>query len=108
MTFPTHRCPRRLIHVVFSGWAAVGPPIMAYDGQAFVGFMPMVTFAFEHSTWLGVIYIIGASMWVIETLISFWNIKLVYFRFRSSGGADRLKEEAEQARNQAARSAAGF
>lgn len=98
----------KFIHVVYCGWAAVGPPLGAYAGSAFVGFMPMVEFAFKHSTWLGVIYVIGSSFWGIECLFSFWNIKLVYFRFRAAGGREKFQEEAQQARNDAARTAAGF
>ncbi len=70
-------------HLVFSGWSAIGPPIL--NSTSHTGWWVTVQNVYGENTGLGVIYYIGAALWSLEAVWSFWTLKGVYSAFRGKG-----------------------
>jgi hypothetical protein len=85
-------------HLIFVGWAAVGPPILAK--WSLTGWWAAINMIDKNDA-VGILYFIGAALWSLEFLWSFWTLKNVYTAFRGGGMS------MTQARNEAARRAAG-
>lgn len=71
-----------MAHMVFVGWSAIAPPIL--NSWSHTGFWS-ATSVIGKNTGAGVIYFIGAGLWSIEFLWSFWTLKDVYANFRGQG-----------------------
>lgn len=67
------------IHIIFCVWSAISPPLPFSNDWSHTGFMCAIK-AFGSNTFTGVIFIIGACFWTLETLWSFWCLKMVSFR----------------------------
>jgi hypothetical protein len=70
-------------HMVFVGWSAIGPPILNAESHA--GFWIALSKEMGANTGVGIVYLIGASLWALEFLWSFWTLKGVYGAFRGKG-----------------------
>ncbi|KAL4550187.1 hypothetical protein Ndes2526B_g08349 [Nannochloris sp. 'desiccata'] len=70
-------------HLVFSGWSAVGPPIL--NSTSHTGWWVTVQNVYGENKGLGVVYYIGAALWSLEAVWSFWTLKRVYTAFRGKG-----------------------
>lgn len=84
-----------LVHIAFCVWASVSPPLIYKNDWGHAGFITGIG-AFDSSNFVGVVYMIGGSLWALEAVWSIWVIKTVYSSFRGSGGTTRLKQEAAQ------------
>ncbi|KAK9819936.1 hypothetical protein WJX72_004131 [[Myrmecia] bisecta] len=80
-----------LVHIAFCLWSAIAPPLPMTNDWSHTGYIVCLK-AFDKNTFTGVIYVIGAVLWTMESLWSFWTLKSVYSSFRGSGG-DKLKRE---------------
>ncbi|CAK0783815.1 hypothetical protein CVIRNUC_007015 [Coccomyxa viridis] len=80
------------IHIIFCVWSAISPPLPFSNDWSHTGFMSAIK-AIGSNTFTGVIFIIGACFWTLETLWSLWCLKMVYSAFRGNGGERRLKQE---------------
>ena len=67
------------IHIIFCVWSAISPPLPFSNDWSHTGFMCAIK-AFGSNTFTGVIFIIGACFWTLETLWSFWCLKMVSVR----------------------------
>lgn len=70
-------------HLIFTGWSAIGPPILNSSSHA--GFWITAQWVFQQNNGLGVVYFIGSALWSLEFLWSFWTLKQVYTAFRGKG-----------------------
>jgi hypothetical protein len=70
-------------HLVFVGWSAIAPPILNSDSHT--GFWVAISSVFGDNTGVGIIYFIGAGLWALEFVWSFWTLKRVYSAFRGQG-----------------------
>ena len=64
------------IHIIFCIWSAISPPLPFSNDWSHTGFMSAIK-AFGSNTFTGVIFIIGACFWTLETLWSLWCLKMV-------------------------------
>lgn len=80
-----------LIHIAFCIWAAVAIPIAA-SKWSFCGFLSMIR-AFDIDAITGFFFLVGASMWTLEAVWSFWCLKSVYGYFRGRGGHEQVRKE---------------
>ena len=64
------------IHIVFCVWSAISPPLPFSNDWSHTGFMCAIK-AFGSNTFVGVIFILGACFWTLETLWSLWCLKMV-------------------------------
>jgi len=64
------------IHIIFCVWSAISPPLPFSNDWSHTGFMCAIK-AFSSNTFTGVIFIIGACLWTVETLWSLWCLKMV-------------------------------
>lgn len=81
-----------LVHIVFCVWSAVAPPMPNTNDWSHTGYLPMAK-AFGDNTFVGIVYLIGAIFWSIESVLSIWVLKTVYSNFRGSGGGAKLKKQ---------------
>ena len=65
-----------LIHIAFCVWAAVSPPLIYKNDWGHSGFITGIG-AFDKSTFVGVVYMIGGGLWSLEALWSIWVLKTV-------------------------------
>lgn len=77
-------------HLVFSIWSAVAPPFAA--GKSHAGFMAGLGML-RKSTGVGVVYLIGASFWSIESLWSVWLLQDMYMHFRGGNRRGQIASE---------------
>lgn len=70
-------------HLIFTGWSAIAPPIL--NDWSHTGFWVTLQKVMGENTGLSVIYFIGAALWSLEFLWSFWALKRVYGAFRGKG-----------------------
>lgn len=84
-----------LIHIGFTIYAAVAPPIV-FKGESLTGILPLIDII-SKSAAVGILYLIGFILFVLETLLSIWVLQQVYMYFRGSGKAAELKREAVRA-----------
>ncbi|KAH7434997.1 hypothetical protein KP509_06G044300 [Ceratopteris richardii] len=84
-----------LLHMLFVIFAAVAPPVV-FKGKSLAGFLPAIDI-FSDSAIVGIFYIIGASFFSLEAVLSLWVLKQVYMYFRGSGKAAEMKREAMRA-----------
>lgn len=71
-----------MAHLIFVGWSAIAPPIL--NSLSHTGFWEAIN-VIGDNTGVGVVYFIGAALWSIEFLWSFWVVKMVYSVFRGGG-----------------------
>ncbi|KAL6781260.1 hypothetical protein ACKKBG_A10420 [Auxenochlorella protothecoides x Auxenochlorella symbiontica] len=71
-----------MAHLIFVGWSVVAPPIL--NSSSHTGFWEAIN-VISDNTGVGVMYFIGAALWAVEFLWSFWVLKLVYSCFRGQG-----------------------
>ena len=64
------------IHIIFCVWSAISPPLPFSNDWSHTGFMSAIK-AIGSNTFTGVIFIIGACFWTLETLWSLWCLKMV-------------------------------
>ena len=58
-------------------WAAVSPPIpFAFSKWALAGYVSGIK-NFPDHIFVGVVYVVGASLWAIEGLWAFWVLQKV-------------------------------
>ena len=67
------------IHIIFCVWSAISPPLPFSNDWSHTGFMSAIK-AIGSNTFTGVIFIIGACFWSLETLWSLWCLKMVSAR----------------------------
>ena len=65
-----------LIHIAFCIWSAVSPPLPGANDWSHTGFIACIK-AFDASKFVGVLYTIGGVLWALESLWSFWVLKVV-------------------------------
>ena len=65
-----------LIHIAFCIWSAVSPPLPGANDWSHTGFIACIK-AFHASKFVGVVYTIGGVLWALESLWSFWVLKVV-------------------------------
>lgn len=65
-----------LVHIAFCTWAAISPPLIYSHDWGHAGFITGID-AFDDSTFVGVVYMIGGGLWAIEVLWSIWVLKVV-------------------------------
>lgn len=70
-------------HLIFTGWSAIGPPIL--NDWSHTGFWVTLQKVMGENTGLSIIYFIGAGLWSLEFVWSFWTLKKVYSAFRGKG-----------------------
>ncbi|BDA41493.1 Putative secretory carrier-associated membrane protein 1 [Coccomyxa sp. Obi] len=93
------------VHIIFCVWSAISPPLPFSNDWSHTGFICGIK-AFGSNTFTGIVYVVGAALWTLETLWSIWCLKMVYSAFRGNGGDRRLKQEVAGAvATQAARGA---
>eukprot|EP00877_Chromochloris_zofingiensis_P001837 jgi/Chrzof1/11654/Cz06g03240.t1 len=80
-----------VVHTAFCTWAAIAVPI-AGGRWSFTGFVSALR-AFDIAKWAGIIYIVGACLWSVEALCSFWTLKTVYSTFRNTGKKQQAQNE---------------
>jgi len=81
-----------LIHVGYCIWAAIAVPFST-ERWSFAGWVTAMV-AFDQDVFPGVVYIIGACFWTLESLLSLWCLKDSYLFFRGKGGVEQAKQEA--------------
>lgn len=64
------------VHIIFCVWSAVSPPLPFSNDWSHTGFICGIK-AFGSNTFTGIIYVVGASLWTLETLWSIWCLKVV-------------------------------
>ena len=64
------------IHIIFCVWSAISPPLPFSNDWSHTGFMSAIK-AIGSNTFTGVIFILGACFWTLETLWSLWCLKMV-------------------------------
>lgn len=80
-------------HLIFTGWSAVGPPIL--NSWSHTGFWIAIQDVRTENEGLSIVYYIGAALWSLEFLWSFWTLKKVYSAFRGQGHtASAVKRDA--------------
>jgi len=84
-----------LIHIFWCIWSAVSPPIL-FNKWSYAGWVTAIVAALPNNAVVGAVYIVGASLWSVEALISIYVLKVVYSTFRGGGGEQRLKNAAIQ------------
>lgn len=84
-----------LIHILFTIFAAVAPPIV-FSQKSLTGILPLIDII-SSSVGVGILYLIGFAFFCLEALLSFWVLQQVYMYFRGSGKAAELKREAVRA-----------
>ena len=65
-----------LVHIAFCIWSAIAPPLPMTNDWSHTGYIVCLK-AFDANTFTGVIYVIGAVLWTMEALWSFWCMKSV-------------------------------
>lgn len=81
-----------LAHMVFCIWSAVGPDILVSQ-WSHTGVLSTIS-AFDKKTSVGIVYIVGTTVWCLETLLSLVLLKMVYSRFRGRGAdSGTLRQE---------------
>lgn len=63
-------------HMIFCIWSAISPPLPFTNDWSHTGFITGIK-AFGASTLVGILYVIGGALWTLESLWSFWVIKMV-------------------------------
>ena len=64
------------VHIVFCVWSAISPPLPFTSDWSHTGFVTCIK-AFNNSTFVGVVYVIGGVLWSLEALWSCWAMKTV-------------------------------
>ncbi|GAB4814635.1 hypothetical protein N2152v2_001681 [Parachlorella kessleri] len=81
-----------MAHLVFVGWSAIAPPIL--NSWSHTGYWSAIR-VISQNTGAGVIYFIGAALWSLEFVWSFWTLKVVYSAFRGKNmNMAQIKREA--------------
>ncbi|EFJ18540.1 hypothetical protein SELMODRAFT_153834 [Selaginella moellendorffii] len=81
-----------LFHILFCIFCAVAPPIV-FKGRSLTGILPAIQI-FSDSVIIGIFYLVGFGLFVLESLLSLWVLREVYAYFRGTGKAAQLKREA--------------
>lgn len=81
-----------LFHIGFCILAAVAPPIV-FEGKSLTGILPAVD-VLSGNAIIGILYLVGFGLFVLEVLLSIWVIQQVYSNFRGSGKAAEMKKQA--------------
>eukprot|EP01018_Ginkgo_biloba_P034875 Gb_00347 [translate_table: standard] len=81
-----------LIHIGFCIFAAVAPPV-GFKGKSLTGILPAIDIFSDH-TLVGIFYLVGFGLFVLESLLSMWVLQQVYMYFRGSGKTAELKRDA--------------
>ncbi|CAM6100122.1 unnamed protein product [Calypogeia fissa] len=81
-----------VVHILFNIFAAVAPPIV-FKGASLAGILPAI-YLFTHSTAIGILYFIGFSFFVLESILSIWVLVRVWNYFRGSGKEAEAKRRA--------------
>ncbi|GBG61477.1 hypothetical protein CBR_g21821 [Chara braunii] len=95
-----------LIHIVFCIWASIAPNLGQYSGS-FTGIFTLLDQVHSGMGFIAILFLIGTLMWMIESVMSLWTLRMVYGYFRSSGKttADIRRDAAGAAAREAARAA---
>ncbi|XP_019193690.1 PREDICTED: secretory carrier-associated membrane protein 1 isoform X2 [Ipomoea nil] len=80
------------IHIGFCVVSAIAPPIF-FKGKSLTGMLPALE-VLSDSVFVGILYLVGFALFLIESLISIWVIQQVFAYFRGSGKAEQMKREA--------------
>lgn len=81
-----------LLHIGFCIFAAVAPPFL-FKGNSFTGVITTIQmFADDHAV-IGIIYAIGSSFFILESLLSVFVIQQVYMAFRGAGRSNQIRGE---------------
>ena len=62
------------VHIIFCVWSAISPPLPFSNDWSHTGFICGIK-AFGSNTFTGIIYVIGGSLWTLESLWSLWCLK---------------------------------
>ncbi|KMZ64344.1 putative secretory carrier-associated membrane protein 1 [Zostera marina] len=81
-----------LIHIGFSIFAAVAPPVF-FKGKSLAGILPAVDLIGQQVL-VGIFYFIGFGFFCLESVLSIWVIQQVYMYFRGSGQAAEMRQQA--------------
>ncbi|KAG8364663.1 hypothetical protein BUALT_Bualt18G0021700 [Buddleja alternifolia] len=88
------------VHIGFCVFAAVAPPII-FKGDSLSGILPALGFLSGNAL-VGIFYLVGFSLFCIESVMSIWVIQQVYMYFRGSGKTEEMKREAARSTMKAA------
>lgn len=80
-----------MIHILFCVFASVAPPII-FKGKSLTGILPAVD-VLSDNVLVGIFYLIGFGLFVLESLLSIWVIQQVYMYFRGSGKEAAMKRD---------------
>ncbi|KMT02014.1 hypothetical protein BVRB_9g208840 [Beta vulgaris subsp. vulgaris] len=80
------------VHIGFCILAAVAPPIV-FEGKSLTGILPAID-VLSGNAIIGILYLVGFGLFVLEVLLSIWVIQQVYMYFRGSGKAAEIKKQA--------------
>lgn len=81
-----------LLHIAFVVLAAIAPPII-FKGKSLAGLIPAISL-FGDKLIVGILYAVGAGLYILEAFLSCWVLKSVVQYFRGEGKAAELKREA--------------
>ena len=62
------------VHIIFCVWSAISPPLPFSNDWSHTGFICGIK-AFGSNTFTGIVYVIGGSLWTLESLWSLWCLK---------------------------------
>ncbi|KAF5841678.1 scamp family-domain-containing protein [Dunaliella salina] len=80
------------IHICWCIWCAIAIPVES-AAWSFCGFATAIA-AIDVHPFPGVIYFVGAALWVCEATWCLWCLKDAYLYFRGRGGIKQAKEDA--------------
>eukprot|EP00798_Chlamydomonas_sp_ICE-L_P001699 gene1699-33102_t len=79
------------LNIAFCIWSAVGVPF-SKEKWSFAGFIVAIA-AFDVNLFAGVVYMMGASFWSIQSVYCLWCMKDVFLFFRGKGGVEQAKQQ---------------
>ena len=62
------------VHIIFCVWSAISPPLPFSNDWSHTGFICGIK-AFGSNTFTGIVYVVGGSLWTLESLWSLWCLK---------------------------------
>jgi hypothetical protein len=89
-----------MVHIAWCIFAAISPPIFI-KGNSLTGFLSFIK-ALDKDTVIGIMYLVGCILWVLEALVSIVVLQRVYAYFRGTGKGAEVKRQGARAVVQAA------
>jgi len=73
-----------VLHLIFCFFAALSPELFGNEPYSMTGWLSSIE-AFKKDTFMGVMYVLGATFFSVEAIFSLYVVRKVYVSFRGAG-----------------------